>query len=39
MRSSAAIEALPTADFYEYESLLSEAERQKLNALRGFLAT
>lgn len=39
MRSSAAIEALPTADFYEYESLLSEAERQKLNELRGFLAT
>ena len=30
MRSSTAIEALPTADFYEYETLLSEAERHKL---------
>lgn len=38
MRSSTAIEALPTADFYEYETLLSEAERHKLKELRAFLA-
>ena len=38
MMSSAAVGALPAADFYGYEALLSETERHKLNELRGFLA-
>ena len=32
-------EALPTADFFHYESLLSPEERRKLVELRDFLAT
>ena len=32
-------EALPTADFFHYESLLSPGERHKLVELRDFLAT
>ena len=32
-------EALPTADFFDFESLLSPAERSKLAELREFLAT
>ncbi|MET4590917.1 acyl-CoA dehydrogenase family protein [Arthrobacter sp. 754] len=33
------LEDLPTADFFEFESLLSPQERTKLAELRGFLAT
>jgi glutaryl-CoA dehydrogenase len=33
-----ATEALPTADFFDYESLLSAAEQRKLRELRAFLA-
>ncbi|MFC9352716.1 acyl-CoA dehydrogenase family protein [Arthrobacter sp. NPDC057013] len=33
-----AVDILPTADFFGYESLLSAAEQRKLNELREFLA-
>jgi glutaryl-CoA dehydrogenase len=33
-----AVDTLPTADFFGYESLLSAAEQRKLNELRDFLA-
>lgn len=36
--AESAVEALPTADFYDYESLLSGPERRKLQELREFLA-
>ncbi|MGX9902284.1 acyl-CoA dehydrogenase family protein [Arthrobacter sp. SA17] len=35
---SRSLESLPTADFFQFESLLSAAERAKLNELREFLA-
>ncbi|MFE4543274.1 acyl-CoA dehydrogenase family protein [Arthrobacter sp. NPDC056727] len=33
-----AVDTLPSADFFGYESLLSASEQRKLNELRGFLA-
>jgi glutaryl-CoA dehydrogenase len=38
-RGGPAVDTLPTADFFGYESLLSDSEQRKLNELRGFLAT
>lgn len=35
---SRSLESLPTADFFQFESLLSAAEQAKLNELREFLA-
>jgi glutaryl-CoA dehydrogenase len=37
-QSMPAVETLPTADFFGYESLLSAAEQRKLSELREFLA-
>jgi glutaryl-CoA dehydrogenase len=38
MTQATGIEALPTADFFDYESMLSGAEQRKLQELREFLA-
>lgn len=38
MTQATGVEALPTADFFDYESLLSVAEQRKLHELRDFLA-
>lgn len=38
MSDSASLPDLPTADFYSYEALLSQQERDKLAELRAFLA-
>ena len=38
MTQATGVEALPTADFFDYESLLSAAEQRKLQELREFLA-
>ena len=38
MTQATGVEALPTADFFDYESMLSVAEQRKLHELRDFLA-
>ena len=38
MTQATGVEALPTADFFDYESLLSVPEQRKLQELREFLA-
>ncbi|TSE16968.1 acyl-CoA dehydrogenase [Arthrobacter sp. KBS0703] len=38
MTQATGVEALPTADFFDYESMLSAAEQRKLQELRKFLA-
>lgn len=37
--TDAAVSGLPSADFFDFESLLSVQEQRKLNELRAFLAT